>query len=179
MSEKYDWYEKISVGESLQQGDFITNCTIVDPKEDVHESQDNFTPDIIQYDAVVMSQSCDIEENKVELILLCPYYLLSVFTEKNPRFNSVEKKENIRKGNMPRFNMLEKSAITGFTREEVIVDFGSVFSLPMATLMKIAREREDRLRLLPPYREHLSQSFARFFMRVGLPTPIPTFRGRS
>jgi hypothetical protein len=24
------------------------------------------------------------------------------------------------------------------------------------------------LRLLPPYREHLSQAFARFFMRVGL-----------
>jgi hypothetical protein len=28
-------------------------------------------------------------------------------------------------------------------------------------------------RLLPPYREHLSQSFARYFMRVGLPVDIP------
>ena len=27
-------------------------------------------------------------------------------------------------------------------------------------------------RSLPPYREHLSQSFARFFMRVELPIPI-------
>ena len=26
------------------------------------------------------------------------------------------------------------------------------------------------------YREHLSQSFARFFMRVGLPVNIPPFR---
>jgi hypothetical protein len=32
-----------------------------------------------------------------------------------------------------------------------------------------------RLRLLPPYREHLSQAFARFFMRVGLPVDIPPF----
>jgi hypothetical protein len=31
----------------------------------------------------------------------------------------------------------------------------------------------DRLRLLPPYREHLSQAFARYFMRVGLPQDIP------
>jgi hypothetical protein len=29
--------------------------------------------------------------------------------------------------------------------------------------------------LLPPYREHLSQAFARFFMRVGLPVDIPPF----
>ncbi len=34
----------------------------------------------------------------------------------------------------------------------------------------------SRLRLLPPYREHLAQGFARFFMRVGLPVDIPAFR---
>ena len=32
------------------------------------------------------------------------------------------------------------------------------------------------LRLLPPYGEHLSQAFARFFMRVGLPVDIPPFK---
>ncbi len=31
---------------------------------------------------------------------------------------------------------------------------------------------QPRLRLLPPYREHLSQAFARFFMRVGLPVQV-------
>ena len=33
-----------------------------------------------------------------------------------------------------------------------------------------------RIRLLPPYRELLSQAFARFFMRVGLPVDIPSFK---
>jgi hypothetical protein len=28
---------------------------------------------------------------------------------------------------------------------------------------------------MPPYREHLSQAFARYFMRVGLPSDIPSF----
>jgi hypothetical protein len=28
-----------------------------------------------------------------------------------------------------------------------------------------------------PYREHLAQSFARYFMRVGLPVNIPPFIG--
>jgi hypothetical protein len=37
----------------------------------------------------------------------------------------------------------------------------------------------NRLRLCPPYREHLAQAFARFFMRVGLPSDIPEERIRA
>lgn len=33
-------------------------------------------------------------------------------------------------------------------------------------------EKKQRLRLLPPYREHLSQAFARYFMQVGLPVNV-------
>jgi hypothetical protein len=37
----------------------------------------------------------------------------------------------------------------------------------------LLRERQrPRLRLRSPYREHLSQASARFFMRVGLPRPV-------
>lgn len=36
----------------------------------------------------------------------------------------------------------------------------------------IAERNGKRLRLCPPYREHLSQAFARYFMRVGLPINI-------
>jgi hypothetical protein len=44
------------------------------------------------------------------------------------------------------------------------------------TVLVGTRRRSNRLsglRLCPPYREHLAQAFARFFMRVGLPIPIP------
>ena len=57
-----------------------------------------------------------------------------------------------------------------------VVDFCSVFTLPLVFLREQARSSAKRLRLLPPYREHLSQAFARFFMRVGLPVDIPAFR---
>jgi len=53
-----------------------------------------------------------------------------------------------------------------------IVDFGRIFSLPKAFVHQFAAKQGKRLRLSPPYREHLSQSFARFFMRVGLPQDI-------
>lgn len=54
-----------------------------------------------------------------------------------------------------------------------LVDFHEVFTIPYAFLESLLAQRgENRYRLLPPYREHLSQAFARFFMRVGLPIPI-------
>ena len=43
---------------------------------------------------------------------------------------------------------------------------------------RYAGERGQRLRLLPPYREHLGQAFARYFMRVGLPVDIPPFKNK-
>jgi len=45
--------------------------------------------------------------------------------------------------------------------------------VPRSFLDSLLKQRgHSRFRLLPPYREHLSQAFARFFMRVGLPIPI-------
>ena len=53
------------------------------------------------------------------------------------------------------------------------VDFHEVFTLPRPVLESLLRNlRLVRPQLLPPYREHLSQAFARFFMRVGWPTPV-------
>jgi len=54
-----------------------------------------------------------------------------------------------------------------------LVDFHEIFTVPRAFLESLIKQRgKIRFRLLPPYREHLSQAFARFFMRVGLPIPI-------
>jgi hypothetical protein len=48
-----------------------------------------------------------------------------------------------------------------------------IFTVPRSFLEALLQEQQlPRLRLLPPYREHLSQAFARFFMRVGLPQPV-------
>ena len=57
--------------------------------------------------------------------------------------------------------------------EHRVVDFRAIYTVPRDFLERLLKERrKPRLRLLPPYREHLSQAFARFFMRVGLPAPL-------
>jgi len=66
--------------------------------------------------------------------------------------------------------------INGFESEYLIVDFRSIFSVHFDFLVEFVKEKGDRIRLLSPYREHLSQAFARFFMRVGLPVDIPPFK---
>ena len=60
-------------------------------------------------------------------------------------------------------------------RDALVVDFREIYSLPIAYLVSRAAELGQRWRLRSPYLEHFSQAFARFFMRVGLPSTIPPF----
>ncbi len=78
----------------------------------------------------------------------------------------------IRRGYAPGYHLLNKCAIEEFEEEYLVVDFRSVYSVPYSFVKELSKKRGKRLRLLPPYREHLSQAFARFFMRVGLPVDI-------
>ena len=79
--------------------------------------------------------------------------------------------KNVRDGKQPQLYLLAPCDIPGFVRGVRVVDFRRIYSLPLGFI----RERlhtADHVRLLPPYREHLSQAFARVFMRVGLPANV-------
>lgn len=123
-----------------------------------------------------MSQSCDLVQKKIDLVLVCPIWPLSEMEKKNDFFKKREGKETLREGNMPGYHLLNKCGIEGINREYMVVDFRNTYSLPFGLTNDIAKKQDKRLRLLPPYREHLSQAYARFFMRVGLPVDIPKFK---
>ena len=54
-----------------------------------------------------------------------------------------------------------------------VVDFPQIFTAPRTLLeAQLRHAGRPRLRLRPPYVEYLSQAFARYFMRVGLPQPV-------
>jgi hypothetical protein len=171
--EKYPWYEIVE-GDSLLQGDFINQCPIVLPPSTIELGK--VRAEVIEYDVVIMSQSCDLEQKKLELVLVCPIWSLTEFEKKNPSFKIGKMKESLRRGYLPGYHLLNKCEMDGFQTDYLIVDFRSVYSVPFDLLLELSRKRGKRLRLLPPYREHLSQAFARFFMRVGLPVDIPPFR---
>ena len=71
-----------------------------------------------------------------------------------------------------------QSLLDGFDHPDLgvqvqLIEFQAVFTVPRSFLEALYAQRaRPRLRLRPPYREHLSQAFARFFMRVGLPQSV-------
>lgn len=79
-------------------------------------------------------------------------------------------------GSFPAYRVINAGELPGHESEPHIVDFKRVFSLPVGFLRNFAGRRGSRVQLMPPYREHLFQSFARYIMRVGLPVDIPPFR---
>lgn len=100
--------------------DYFEFPVIIPPEE--FDNQNEINIKIEYHNIIIMSQSCDLVNNKIKNVVVCPIYSLNELGEK---FKS---------------------------------------------------NKKDRLRLLLPYREHLAQSFARFFMRIGLPIDIPEFK---
>ena len=171
--EQYPWYDIVDGNEPLMQGDFITECPIVIPPSEI---SDEVEVRIVNYNVVIMSQSCDLAQRKLDLVLVCPIWPLSEFEGRSEFFKSRKGKEALRRGNVPGYHLLNKCEIDGFKTDYLVVDFRTVYSVSFDFILNLATKRGKRLRLLPPYREHLSQAFARFFMRVGLPVDIPPFR---
>lgn len=171
---EYPWYDVVDSEEPLLQGDFIDSCPVIIPTSTVIPGK--VSADAAEYDVIVMSQSCDLLEEKIDIVLVCPIWSLTEFGNKCSYFQSSEGKETLRRGNAPGYHLLNKCKVNGFQSDYKVVDFRTVFGVPIECMVRLARERDTRLRLLPPYREHLSQAFARFFMRVGLPADIPPFK---
>ena len=72
----YPWYEIASKEHPISQGDLILNCPVVVPvhfeTSDVKE-KDKLPVRVIKFDIVVMSQSCDLINEKVEMVVVCPF----------------------------------------------------------------------------------------------------------
>jgi len=177
----YPWYDIVS-GDDIQQGDILENCPVLIlpsklPFDLPTTPSQSYDVPFEGRDVIVVSQTCDMVKGreKISEVLLCAIWKKSDF-EPNDKMSKDENWEHARKGHMPGFHVLNKCDLEGFKRDFALVDFRRVHSLPLALTRKIAERLGNRIRLLPPYREHLSQAFARFFMRVGLPVDIPEFR---
>ena len=169
----YPWYTEVAGDEPLAQGDFFGDCPVLIPQAVVEEDTE-LEADIQVYDVVAMSQSCDLQHGKLQLVLVCPVWDLAMFGKHNSRYATDKGKEELRRGDAPGYHLLNRCDVEAYERGYCVVDFRNVYGVPFDYLA--AQREAPRLRLLPPYREHLAQAFARFFMRVGLPVDIPPFR---
>jgi hypothetical protein len=160
----------------LEQGDILedferfTLLDVTDPQVKEQYPDVPYPMDLVRHNLIVMTQSCDLVQGKTELVAVCEVLLQEDFEPNEP----IAKKDglsNCRKGAYAHYFLLDQCRLTGHERPFRIVDFGAIHSLPIRNTLKFLVTK-SHLRLLPPYRERLSQDFARFFMRIGLPQDI-------
>jgi len=175
-------YKIAQPAEALAQGDILLSFPLVDlPHRIDHPGRYEATVNV--YDVIILTQSCDLarDKPKIDRVVVCPVCKLEYFVNENELFKHKSQKQKIslknrlRQGAVVGFHLLMKPNIAPQLDDFLVVDFRGTSSAPYHFLVDFASAMGPRLRLLPPYREHLSQAFARFFMRVGLPVDIPPF----
>lgn len=178
MSSSYPWYESISDG-TLRQGDIFFDFPVFVAKADATVmkkylsgvSKVNFGGTVLKMNVIVASQSCDLEHDKVKTVILCPVWDLDHVRDKFDWDD--EKLENVRTGRENNWHLVNKSDDP--EAEMSVIEFRRVYTTTKKMLTMFAEKNGSHVRLMPPYREHFSQAFGRYFMRVALPNDIPTF----
>jgi len=186
LSQEYPWYALVEESEELEQGDFIDDFEVLIPtyiptetKAGMSDTPKYQTKGISRnYNVVIVSQSCDLDNGKLEYVLMCPRVSYSEYLElyksSNPK-NVVNNLEYIRQGRQHKYCMLNQCNLPSFPSEIQIVDLGTVFSVPYSIIKQMAKSYSKRLRLLSPYKEKLAQAFAYYYMRIALPIDIQSF----
>ncbi len=167
---------EVAAGAALRQGEYLVNCPVPMLKEKPLLDRPESSVLIELFDLIIVTQSCDLEQGKVRIVTSCPIFPLDVYETINPELKSKGRWEQVRKGRVEGLYLLSSPVFPDNNREALVVDFAEVYSLPFGLLASHAQEIGSHWRLKSPYLEHFSQAFARFFMRVGLPSSIPPYR---
>jgi len=167
MAQDFPWYEIIENSTSLEQGDILENWVVNMPRPSSGEVVEEY------YRLILMTQTCDIEDG-ISHLIFCPVWDQAQLGEAMPTFNKPATIGNLKKGYMVGFYPINKYEHPSLQRPWRIVQFQRIIELETNDVRNNPQLIVPRLRLLPPYRESLSQAFARFFMRVGLPVPVDT-----
>ncbi|HYT36931.1 MAG TPA: hypothetical protein VEL49_07075 [Ktedonobacteraceae bacterium] len=189
MEDKFPWYRIAEAHEELEQGDFIDECPVLLPTYSPIEIEDNTSDKQAGFhvkgveeirDLVIVSQSCVLENGKIDFVHLCPRLSYSQFVAIARNLGHTDSTifsnlNAIRLGRVNRYCMLEQCRLTNFSREIQIVDFGIDYFIPFEVMKRMAQSTREKVRLLSPYKEHLAQAFGYFHMRVALPNPIAEF----
>ena len=172
----FKWYEEVAANDDITQGDILINFPVVKINnygDMVREEVGELNVEIETIDCIILTQACDIAQSKDGLknIILCQIIDL------NDTDFGANKVLDCIKGQRPQFHVLNKCPeyidefnLNGFNYH--LVNFNEIETVPIKAVREFIKVKEKRIRLLPPYREHLSQAFAKYFMRIGLPSDI-------
>ena len=167
------WYEIVE-GPMLEQGDLLTN--LLAPRVVVDTNAPTGYRILVgRGNYIVLSQTCDLDNEKIPEVLLA-----DVRT-----YQDVASDEQYARSTAFRKALIQGSDISYFLLHEftgppslewALINFHYLRLVDAAYCKKHAVELGKRLRLVPPYKEHLAQSFSRYISRVALPQTAHSFK---
>jgi hypothetical protein len=167
-ADKYaDWYEHT---ELLSQGTLLRGTRVFEESQKYEEGK---PPRIVSRstDAIVLTQSCDIDKPAQNRLLVAEVQSYRRLAEEHgkPISEKGYRKDLIAGRSLAEFLL---PPAQGALDDWSVVNFRELYTLDRD---RLKRSADTFVGLSSPYREHLGQAFARFMMRVGLPTGLFEF----
>lgn len=175
MEPTFSWYTTVPNIKPLEQGDLLNRFPVINLPASLTERPAEMEVISQSFNVVVMTQSCDIVKfSDEDSVILCPRYSLSeAKTRTGKTLNNKDGWNKLRKGSYVSLHLINKCSLINHEFEYQVIDLQRIFTVPLSLVKQVAVNQGERVRLLPPYREHLAQAFTRQFMRVGLPIDLP------
>jgi hypothetical protein len=177
------WWLAVT-GPSLEQGELIPDLPVPVTRTVVFEGGQpvRVGTHLEVVDALVLTQTCDLVQGKAAEVLVCSVVSWDVLVGTElARGNSMVAGspfiEKLIEGAIPPLSLLHRRQARPSLPWSV-ANFRRLYTVEKSYIDDVLVERGTarRLRLRSPYREHLAQAFARYFMRVGLPHDAGDFR---
>lgn len=164
----------------LAQGDVLENIEVPDFEGLGTEAPIDGVVEYRRRRLIVLTQSCDLGDREPadQQVLLCRLLGARAALDGPPPGNNWRGKPKERfntlvKGFRPDAHLLGDWENPGDPAEAKVASFRHLHTLRLDQVRAAASRVDVRHRLRSPYREHFSQAYARFYMRVGLPTDLP------
>jgi hypothetical protein len=164
-AENSKWFTIVQSTDELLQGDLLSGCpcpAVVGSNNKIEEGA-KVDVEYEVYSVAVLTQSCDLVQGRGTDVIVAVAYPF----EKLGRGATFM--ESVRKLRVTALYLLDPVDEVGIKQPSFIVDFRKTFRLPMGAVRDLALSMDRRLRMVPPFRESLSQHYGLYFSRVGLP----------
>lgn len=172
-----DWYTSRQGG--VEQGDIVFDLPLILASSDDHgeyltDDEGNFRFPMRTSRVIVLTQTCDIAKKAQKSILVAEVHSYDTLTAngQNSHLRKSDYKQSLARGTTVSDFLLPPSPDGEIPWS--IVSFRNVYVVPKQVVLRQSAVGKT-VGVMSPYREYLSQAFARFIMRVGLPTTLEAF----
>jgi hypothetical protein len=179
-------------GAMLQQGDILEHILRLIPPKDIQIDVDKSAKiqiGIEYCNVIILTQTCDLHDKDVDLILVAPLYNFDEYIENLIKKRSDEGKNPIKKSdfeiwkknklselikNPPeRYYFLPGCRFPGFINDDIIIDFGGAFGLDYEYVNNVAKGQGFRITLKSEFKYNFSHRLGNHFSRIDVPDEIP------